>query len=133
MRGQDLMQILSALPQDMLDELDEWQKSGAPLTGEKPENAAPARTEKPVVTQRRNSNMKPKAANAPARLRAWTAGIAAAVVICAAVAVPVGKEAVRRAQQNNAGYAESEGQPVAELSETASKAIDGTSNNSARV
>ena len=117
MKEQDLIQALGSLPQDLLDELDEWQKSGAPLTGAEPENNAPARTVKPVITQRRNRTMKQKTEKTPARLRAWTAGIAAAVVLCTAVAVPVGREAVRRAQQSNAGYAESEtAEPVTEVS-----------------
>ncbi|MBR3447820.1 MAG: hypothetical protein IKH27_08455 [Oscillospiraceae bacterium] len=117
MKEQDLIQALGSLPQDMLDELDEWQKSGTPLTGAEPETDAPARTGEPVITQRRNQTMKQKTEKAPARLRAWTAGIAAAVVLCAAVAVPVGREAVRRAQQSNAGYAESEpAEPVTEVS-----------------
>ena len=121
MKEQDLIQALGSLPQDMLDELDEWQKSGAPLTGAEPENNAPARTVKPVITQRRNRTMKQKTEKTPARLRAWTAGIAAAVVLCMAAAVPVGREAVRRAQQSNAGFAESEGQSVAELAEQAAQ------------
>ena len=117
MKEQDLIQALGSLPQDLLDELDEWQKSGAPLTGAEPENNAPARTGKPVITQRRNQTMKQKTEKTPARLRAWTAGIAAAVVLCTAVAVPVGREAVRRAQQSNAGFAESEpAEPVTEVS-----------------
>lgn len=117
MKEQDLIQALGSLPQDMLDELDEWQKSGTPLTGAEPETDAPARTGEPVITQRRNQTMKQKTEKAPARLRAWTAGIAAAVVLCTAVAVPVGREAVRRAQQSNAGYAESEtAEPVTEVS-----------------
>lgn len=117
MKEQDLIQALGSLPQDMLDELDEWQKSGAPLTGAEPENNAPARTVKPVITQRRNQTMKQKTEKTPARLRAWTAGIAATVVLCTAVAVPVGREAVRRAQQNDARFAESEtAEPVTEVS-----------------
>lgn len=117
MKEQDLIQALGSLPQDLLDELDEWQKSGTPLTGAEPENIAPAQTGKPVITQRRNQTMKQKTEKTPARLRAWTAGIAAAVVLCTAVAVPVGREAVRRAQQSNAGYAESEpAEPVTEVS-----------------
>ncbi len=117
MKEQDLIQALGSLPQDLLDELDEWQKSGAPLTGAEPETDAPARTVKPVITQRRNQTMKQKTEKSPARLRAWTAGIAAAVVLCTAVAVPVGREAVRRAQQNDAGFAESEpDEPVTEVS-----------------
>ena len=108
MKEQDLIHALSNLPQDLLDELDEWQKSGAPLTDTNSKNDSPARTKRPVITQRRNNHMKQKTEKSPMRLRAWTAGIAAAVVICSAVAIPVGKEAIRRSGQNSAGYAESE-------------------------
>ena len=109
MKEQDLIRALSALPQDLLDELDEWQKSGAPLTGTEQETDTPARTGKPVITQRRKQKMKHQSEKMPVRLRAWTAGIAAAVVICSAIAIPVGREAVRRA-----GYTDSIVQSAAE-------------------
>ncbi|MCR4759621.1 MAG: hypothetical protein K5705_05035, partial [Oscillospiraceae bacterium] len=121
MKEQDLIHALSNLPQDLLDELDEWQKSGAPLTGKDADGDSPVRTDKPVLTRRRNIEMKQRKDKRTVRPWAWTAGIAAAVVLCTAVAVPVGKEAIRRTNQKNTGYTESEAQPAAGVSENAAQ------------
>ena len=121
MKEQDLIHALSNLPQDLLDELDEWQKSGAPLTGRDADDTSSVQTDKPVLTRRRNIEMKQRKDKRTVRPWAWTAGIAAAVILCTAVAVPVGKEAIRRTDQKNAGYTESEAQPAAGVSEDAAQ------------
>ena len=121
MKEQDLIRALSNLPQDLLDELDEWQKSGAPLTGRDADDTSSVRTDKPVLTRRRNIEMKQRKDKRTVRPWAWTAGIAAAVVLCTAVAVPVGKEAIRRTEQKNTGYTESEAQPAAGVGEDAAQ------------
>ena len=110
MKEQDIIKALGNLPQDMLDELTEWQQSGVPLTDALPEldSDSPARTEKPVIVQRRNRAMKQKQKKsaAPLRLLPWTAGMTAAIAACAFVAASVGKEAISR--QQNAGYTENQ-------------------------
>ena len=58
MKPQDFMDALGGIPQERLDALAKWQKSGTPLTGAEPETDNPARTGKLVITQKRNRTMK---------------------------------------------------------------------------
>ncbi len=93
MKEQDFIRMLGNIPQDMQDELAEWQQNHTPVTGEesvRADNAAAHLTADYEGGKRQNVR--------PEKLRFWKAGIAAAMAACLVVAVSVGREAIGQKQ-----------------------------------
>lgn len=127
MKEQDFLNALGKVPQEMLDELAEWQESGAPLTELLPEldSADPAieTVTRPQMTQRRNKPMKQtqRQSERSVQMLPWKLGIGAAMTACLVAAVSVGREAISR--QDSAlqtGYSDI----VSEISEQGTELIE---------
>ena len=108
MKEQDLMRALGNLPQDMLEEFEEWQANGTPLTGD-------AETEEPCIRETKTTMQRNSGA---AKTRPWTIGICAAMAACLIMAVSVGKEAIGgKSDLMRAGYSAGESDAVQEMAE----------------
>lgn len=110
MKEHDFLSALGKVPQEMLDELAQWQESGTPLTDHLPEldtsDPATEPVTEPEIRQRRNKPMKQtRKQNAPpVRLLPWTVGIGAAMTACLVAAVSVGREAIGRQDSMQTGF-----------------------------
>lgn len=109
MKEQDFLNALGKVPQEMLDELAEWQASGAPLTELDSADLANETVTRLQMTQRRNKPMKQtrKQSDRPERMLPWKLGIGAAMAACLVAAVSVGREAISRQHSAmQAGYSD---------------------------